>query len=191
MEREWRSKNTFPFSRMASTATLSLGPNQENEVQLLPPKEEKTLDNFMKLGKYCWLILLFSEFMLLSGAGNTLYMLYAGQFSSHSNSVNGCNRFQVQFQSKSVVKVRMFSSKIYVILPMISIILPIAQSLPNTIFTQLMLMWGRKISSICQLSFLFFPVWSFLWRRRMGENQYFCADGRCFDWICYVGSGCR
>ncbi|KAF1752001.1 hypothetical protein GCK72_018555 [Caenorhabditis remanei] len=63
---------------MASTATLSLGPNQENEVQLLPPKEEKTLDNFMKLGKYCWLILLFSEFMLLSGAGNTLYMMYAG-----------------------------------------------------------------------------------------------------------------
>ncbi|CAO4378849.1 unnamed protein product [Caenorhabditis nigoni] len=65
---------------MASTATLSLGPNQENEVQLLPPKEEKTLDNFMNLGKYCWLILLFSEFMLLSGAGNTLYMMYAGAY---------------------------------------------------------------------------------------------------------------
>ncbi|CAI2354042.1 unnamed protein product [Caenorhabditis sp. 36 PRJEB53466] len=65
---------------MASTATLSLGENQnpETEVALLPPREEKTLDNFMKLGKYCWLILLFSEFMLLSGAGNTLYMMYAG-----------------------------------------------------------------------------------------------------------------
>ncbi|CAL2042362.1 unnamed protein product [Caenorhabditis brenneri] len=65
---------------MASTATLSMGPNRETEVQLLPPKEEKTLDNFMKLGRYCWLVLLFSEFMLLSGAGNTLYMMYAGAY---------------------------------------------------------------------------------------------------------------
>ncbi|CAI5451216.1 unnamed protein product [Caenorhabditis angaria] len=62
---------------MASTATLSAENDDLLESQEAP-KNEKTLDNFMRLGRYCWLILLFSEFMLLSGSGNTLYMMYAG-----------------------------------------------------------------------------------------------------------------
>ncbi|CAB3396713.1 unnamed protein product [Caenorhabditis bovis] len=67
---------------MACTATLSMplekSQNESDALLAASKRNQKTLDSFMKLGRYCWLILLFSEFMLLSGAGNTLYMMYAG-----------------------------------------------------------------------------------------------------------------
>ncbi|CAI4232010.1 unnamed protein product [Auanema sp. JU1783] len=38
----------------------------------------RPFEDFVRMGRYCYLILIFSEFLLLSGAGNMVYMVYAG-----------------------------------------------------------------------------------------------------------------
>ncbi|KAK6752418.1 hypothetical protein RB195_003692 [Necator americanus] len=47
---------------------------EEKDAAVIPVK---TVDDFLKMGNYCYLILLISEFVLLSGAGNMLYMIFA------------------------------------------------------------------------------------------------------------------
>ncbi|KAE9420112.1 hypothetical protein Angca_004881, partial [Angiostrongylus cantonensis] len=49
----------------------------------------KTVDDFLKMGNYCCLILLTSEFLLLCAAGNMIYMIFAG--SAPKVSCNGPN----------------------------------------------------------------------------------------------------
>ncbi|CAI4231853.1 unnamed protein product [Auanema sp. JU1783] len=46
--------------------------------KVLPLSKIRSYDDFVRMGRYCYLILIFSEFILLSGAGNMVYMVYAG-----------------------------------------------------------------------------------------------------------------
>ncbi|KAL6737942.1 hypothetical protein Aduo_011544 [Ancylostoma duodenale] len=48
---------------------------EEKDVAAIPTK---TVDDFLKMGNYCYLILVISEFILLGGAGNMIYMVFAG-----------------------------------------------------------------------------------------------------------------
>ncbi|CAJ0952676.1 unnamed protein product, partial [Mesorhabditis belari] len=41
-------------------------------------KKEQTLDDYVHLSRYCFRVLVFSEFVLLSVMGNMVYMVYAG-----------------------------------------------------------------------------------------------------------------
>ncbi|VDO90188.1 unnamed protein product [Heligmosomoides polygyrus] len=38
----------------------------------------KNVDDFLKMGNYCYLILIIAEFFLLAGAGNMIFMVFAG-----------------------------------------------------------------------------------------------------------------
>ncbi|PAV64870.1 hypothetical protein WR25_07434 [Diploscapter pachys] len=40
--------------------------------------EKVSIDDFIKIGPHCYLILIFAEFILLAAAGNMMYMMYAG-----------------------------------------------------------------------------------------------------------------
>lgn len=40
----------------------------------------KNVDDFLKMGNYCYLILIIAEFFLLAGAGNMIFMVFAGEF---------------------------------------------------------------------------------------------------------------
>lgn len=55
------------------------------EVAAIPPK---TVDDFLKMGNYCYLILVISEFILLGGAGNAIYMVFAGEYLCTMEVVN-------------------------------------------------------------------------------------------------------
>ncbi|VDM82389.1 unnamed protein product [Strongylus vulgaris] len=49
----------------------------------------KTVDDFLKMGNYCFLILLISEFILLGAAGNMIFMIFAA--SAPRVSCHGAN----------------------------------------------------------------------------------------------------
>ncbi|CAD6192900.1 unnamed protein product [Caenorhabditis auriculariae] len=64
---------------MATSADYDALPPKEALLEVLEePKDVKTLDDFMRMGRYCFLILIFAEFALLAGAGNMIFMMYAG-----------------------------------------------------------------------------------------------------------------
>ncbi|KAJ1353760.1 hypothetical protein KIN20_010479 [Parelaphostrongylus tenuis] len=89
----------------------------EEDLDDIPPA--KSVDDFLKMGNYCYLILLTSEFLLLCAAGNMIYMMFAGsapKVSCHGSNgtiQNVCDRYmnlsdlidcklELQYEFKSV-----------------------------------------------------------------------------------------
>ncbi|EPB72301.1 hypothetical protein ANCCEY_08618 [Ancylostoma ceylanicum] len=72
---------------------------EEKEAPAIPTK---TVDDFLKMGNYCYLILVISEFILLGGAGNMIYMIFAG--SAPRVSCRGSN-FTIKDVCKSKINI--------------------------------------------------------------------------------------
>lgn len=57
--------------------------SQDEKPQL--EKKKKNIEDFARMGKYAFLVMIFTEFILLCGAGNVFFMLFAGERLKFSN----------------------------------------------------------------------------------------------------------
>ncbi|KAL6737943.1 hypothetical protein Aduo_011545 [Ancylostoma duodenale] len=84
--------------------------SNDNDYRSVPAEETKeekeiptkTVDDFLKMGNYCILILVVSEFILLGGAGTMIYMIFAG--SAPRVSCRGSN-FTIKDVCRSKIKI--------------------------------------------------------------------------------------
>uniref|UniRef100_A0A158PC63 MFS domain-containing protein n=1 Tax=Angiostrongylus cantonensis TaxID=6313 RepID=A0A158PC63_ANGCA len=63
---------------MSEKKEYTAAPIAEDGEDFSDTNPTKTVDDFLKMGNYCCLILLTSEFLLLCAAGNMIYMIFAG-----------------------------------------------------------------------------------------------------------------
>lgn len=66
-------------------------PLVEEVIEAPAPVKVSTLDDLAKMGRYALLVILFSEFCLLQGAGNMTYMIFGGlhQFVHEKEGIPG------------------------------------------------------------------------------------------------------
>ncbi|CAJ0604407.1 unnamed protein product [Cylicocyclus nassatus] len=109
----------FGESNIRSTCIIFSVPSWQTNSLIITRSLEKTVDDFLKMGNYCFLILFISEFILLGGAGNMIYMIFAAsapRISCHGSNFtieNVCRKYpnlsslpdcelEIQYEFKSL-----------------------------------------------------------------------------------------